>query len=167
MSYDRAEISLYFPVFIAIREKPKDGKILRIILQPLTSLTVLNANVEYRRLLLSKFVSNAEVVFASVLRSDEKALTNLRFVSSQRVDAFTVTFDYMSPLYPIIQELIAAISRNYNLNEIAAAEQLYNSKLYAQLEVEETKIWHLSVPALMNLFINEYNTGELNLEGIL
>jgi hypothetical protein len=81
--------------------------------------------------------------------------------------AFDITIAYTSSLYPIIQELIANIASKYNLNEIAAAEQLYNSKLYAQLEVEGTKIWHLSIPALMSLFINEHTTGKLNLEEFL
>jgi hypothetical protein len=103
-------------------------------------------------------------LYNQVVFKNEKSLKNLHFVSSERVTDFEITIDYLSPLYPIIQELIANISSKYNLNEMAAAEQLYNSKLYAQLEIEETKIWHLSIPALMNLFINEHNTGELNLE---
>jgi hypothetical protein len=106
-------------------------------------------------------------LYNQIVFKNEKSLKNLHFVTSNRVDDFEIAIDYTSPLYPIIQELIASIASNYNLNEIAAAEQLYNSKLYAQLEVEATKIWHLSVPALMNLFINEHNTGKLNLEGIV
>jgi hypothetical protein len=106
-------------------------------------------------------------LYNQIVFKNEKSLKNLHFVSSTRVDDFDITIDYLSPLYPIVQELIANIAGKYNLNEIAAAEQLYNSKLYAQLEVEGTKIWHLSIPALMNLFINEYNTGNLNLEGLL
>jgi hypothetical protein len=98
---------------------------------------------------------------------NEKSLKNLHCVSSKCVDDFVITIAYTSPLYPIIQELIANIASKYNLNEIAAAEQLYNSKLYAQLEVEGTKIWHLSISALMSLFINEHTTGKLNLEEFL
>ncbi|GHT43483.1 hypothetical protein AGMMS49965_17350 [Bacteroidia bacterium] len=106
-------------------------------------------------------------LYNQVVFKNEKSLKNLHFVTSNRVDDFDIAIDYTSPLYPIIQELITTIASNYNLNELAAAEQLYNSKLYAQLEVEATKIWHLSIPALMNLFINEHNTGKLNLEGIV
>jgi hypothetical protein len=106
-------------------------------------------------------------LYNQIVFKNEKSLKNLHFIGSKCVDDFEITIDYTSPLYPIVQELIANISSNYNLNEIAAAEQLYNSKLYAQLEVEETKIWHLSIPALMNLFINEHNTGKLNLDGIV
>jgi hypothetical protein len=106
-------------------------------------------------------------LYNQIVFKNEKALKNLRFMSSKRVDDFDILIDYTSPLYPIIQELIANISSKYNLNEIAAAEQLYGSQLYAQLEVEGTKIWHLSIPALMTLFINEHTTGKLNLEEFL
>ena len=42
-----------------------------------------------------------------------------------------------------------------------ALNRLYSSKLYGKLEQEATKVWHLSVPTLFSLFLQEINTGKI------
>jgi hypothetical protein len=38
---------------------------------------------------------------------------------------------------------------------------LYESKLFASLEEEQTKLWHLSALAMFGLFNEEHQTGYL------
>lgn len=61
----------------------------------------------------------------------------------------------------IIPRLIKTIMNNMDLNENDALTLLYSSKLYEQLEREETKLWHLSVLALYDLFREEQETGKI------
>ena len=49
------------------------------------------------------------------------------------------------------------------INEDEAFNLLYNSKLYAALEDEETKVWTYSVPKLFDLYQEEITTGKLEL----
>jgi len=48
-----------------------------------------------------------------------------------------------------------------NISDKEALNILYASKLYEKLEQEETKVWHLSVPTLYSLFIEEQETGKI------
>ena len=61
----------------------------------------------------------------------------------------------------IIPRLIKTIMDNMGLAESDALTLLYSSKLYEQLEREETKLWHLSVLALYDLFREEQETGKI------
>ena len=61
----------------------------------------------------------------------------------------------------IIPRLIKSIVENGKMAEKEAFTLLYSSKLYEKLDREETKLWHLSVPTLLNMFIEEQNTGEI------
>ena len=56
--------------------------------------------------------------------------------------------------------LVEKIMTDKGLDENAAMENLYSSKLYAMLEKEETKLWHYSVPMLYDLFNEELATGD-------
>ena len=47
------------------------------------------------------------------------------------------------------------------LDENAAMEKLYSSALYSELEKEETKVWHYSVPKLYEILDNETKSGQL------
>ena len=51
---------------------------------------------------------------------------------------------------------------NRNLTNIEATELLYNSSLYAMLENEESKLWHLSPLTLYELLEEELETGHIN-----
>lgn len=64
-------------------------------------------------------------------------------------------------LQTISTGLVAKIIVETGLEEDAAMEKLYSSKLYSALEKEETKVWHYSVPKLYELWENETKTGRL------
>jgi len=61
----------------------------------------------------------------------------------------------------IVPRLIKTIIKNMNIAEKDAFTMLYQSKLYEQLEKDETKLWHLSVPTLYEMFREEQETGQI------
>ena len=61
----------------------------------------------------------------------------------------------------IIPRLIRMLMEKQSLTEKEALTQLYGSELYRQLEREETKLWHLSVPTLYELLVEEKETGHI------
>ena len=56
---------------------------------------------------------------------------------------------------------ISWIISNAGTDKKEAIKSLYASKLYKTLENEETKLWHLSVPALYDLYMEEQETGAI------
>ena len=68
---------------------------------------------------------------------------------------------FSSMLFLIVPQVIKLIIDNYNIAENTATEWLYDSELYAQLEDEQTKLWHLSPFALFEMFCEEKNTGKI------
>ena len=58
---------------------------------------------------------------------------------------------------PIIQRLMD----ERGLDAKAAADLLYESHLYETLEIEETKLWHLSPQMLCDLLLEELETGKI------
>jgi hypothetical protein len=58
--------------------------------------------------------------------------------------------------------VIKIIMENKNLTNIEATKLFYNSDLYAMLEKEESKLWHLSPLTLHELFEEELATGKIN-----
>jgi len=69
---------------------------------------------------------------------------------------FKATLEMLIPL--IIKEII----KSRNVNEQEAFELLYSSFLYSKLEVESTKLWHLSQLTLANLLNEELETGTIS-----
>ena len=61
----------------------------------------------------------------------------------------------------IIPPLIAEIVKRNSIDELAAADQLYHSRLYAQLAREELKLWHYSPVTLCDMFDEERRTGKI------
>lgn len=61
----------------------------------------------------------------------------------------------------IIPRLVRMLMEKQSLTEKEALTQLYHSELYRQLECEETKLWHLSIPTLYNLWVEEKETGHI------
>lgn len=61
----------------------------------------------------------------------------------------------------IVPRLIKRIMDGQNLTEKEALTALYASELYRQLEREETKLWHLSVPTLYDLWLEEKASGSI------
>jgi hypothetical protein len=68
---------------------------------------------------------------------------------------FKATLEMLVPL--VIKEM----TKSRKLSEKEAFEILYSSELYSKLEVEETKLWHLSQVTLVNLLNEELETGNI------
>jgi hypothetical protein len=61
----------------------------------------------------------------------------------------------------LIPLVIREIMKNRNVSEQEAFDLLYSSFLYSKLEVESTKLWHLSQLTLANLLNEELETGTI------
>ena len=68
-------------------------------------------------------------------------------------------FDGILPV--IVSGLAQKIALEQALEEQAVLSALYNSKLYALLEQEDTGVWQYSVPFLYEKFREEISTGKL------
>jgi hypothetical protein len=68
---------------------------------------------------------------------------------------------FSSQLYLIASQLIGLIAEKNSVDEEKATELLYTSELYAGLEDEKTKLWHLSHLALFEMFCEEQETGKI------
>lgn len=55
----------------------------------------------------------------------------------------------------LVEQVVHLITENYAYDEMTASNEFYNSKVYALLEQEETKLWHFSPLTLFNLFDEE------------
>jgi len=69
--------------------------------------------------------------------------------------------EYKATLQMLVPMIIQIIIEEKNLQIIPAVKLLYVSKLYEKLEIENTKLWHLSPLALYELLEMEINTGKL------
>ena len=61
----------------------------------------------------------------------------------------------------ISADLVGMIVKKKNISEPDAIAKLYNSKLYAALEQEDTKVWQYSTDMLYSLLEQEERTGEI------
>lgn len=68
--------------------------------------------------------------------------------------------EFESLLYTITANTVNLIMQHTGWNEDTAMERFVRSKVYTQLEKEETKVWHYSTIMLAQLFDNE-RTGNL------
>jgi hypothetical protein len=74
-----------------------------------------------------------------------------------------VTPEKFSALLAILNPpVVQLIMDNRKLTAIDAATLLYNSALYAMLENEGSKLWHLSPLTLYELLEEEIMTGSIN-----
>jgi hypothetical protein len=74
-----------------------------------------------------------------------------------------MTQEKLSALLAIINPpIVQLIIDNRKLTNIEATTLLYNSALYAMLENEESKLWHLSPLTLYELFEEELVTGSID-----
>lgn len=58
-------------------------------------------------------------------------------------------------------DLVKKIADKQNISDNEAIKKLYDSKLYAMLEDEETKVWQYSTDMLYYLFEQEETTGTI------
>lgn len=61
----------------------------------------------------------------------------------------------------IVPQVIDRMVKNYGMDAEDAMRQLYESQLYADLERESSKLWHLSPLALAELWYSEKTTGHI------
>ncbi|MDR2576041.1 MAG: hypothetical protein LBC52_06315 [Treponema sp.] len=74
-----------------------------------------------------------------------------------------MTPEKLSALLAILNPtVVKLIMDNRKLNNIEATTLFYNSGLYAMLENEESKLWHLSPLTLYELLEEELVTGNIN-----
>lgn len=59
----------------------------------------------------------------------------------------------------LVPQVIHLITEKYPYDELTAANEFYRSELYALLEQEDTKLWHLSPLTLFHMFDEEKQTG--------
>jgi len=69
--------------------------------------------------------------------------------------------EFKATLQMLIPMVIQIIMDKKEISVIPAVKLFYLSKLYSKLEIECTKIWHLSPLALYEILEIELNTGEL------
>ena len=74
-----------------------------------------------------------------------------------------MTAEKLSALLTILNPpVVQSIIDNKKLTNIEATKLFYNSALYAMLENEESKLWHLSPLTLYELLDEELETGSIN-----
>jgi hypothetical protein len=74
-----------------------------------------------------------------------------------------MTAEKLSALLAVLNPaIVQLIMDNRKLTNIEATELLYNSALYAMLETESSKLWHLSPLTLYELLEEELTTGNIN-----
>jgi hypothetical protein len=69
--------------------------------------------------------------------------------------------EFQTVLQVIVSGLVQMIVERQGVSDNEVLSRLYSSQLYAKLEQEETKVWHLSVPTLYSLFVEEEETGKI------
>jgi hypothetical protein len=70
--------------------------------------------------------------------------------------------EFKATLEMLIPLIIEEITKSRNIDEQSAFDLLYSSFLYSKLEIESTKLWHLSQLTLANLLNEELETGTIN-----
>ncbi len=60
----------------------------------------------------------------------------------------------------LVPQIVHMIAENYQLDEVAASNDFYKSKVYSLLEQEDTKLWHMSALTLFNMYDEEKKTGD-------
>lgn len=61
----------------------------------------------------------------------------------------------------LVPQVLNLIVERCHLDEVTAHKEFYDSKVYALLEQEDTKLWHLSALTLFNMFEEERRTGTI------
>ena len=71
-----------------------------------------------------------------------------------RQEQFLAMMPYIST------DLVATIVEKQNVSEEEAIKKLYDSRLYAVLEDEQTKVWQYSTSMLYSLLVQEEKSGQ-------
>ena len=62
----------------------------------------------------------------------------------------------------LLPQIIREIINNESIDEDQAVESFYRSRVYAVLENEQTKLWHLSAKAIYELYNQEKQNGVID-----
>ena len=68
---------------------------------------------------------------------------------------------FTATMQMIVPQVIDRMVKEYCMEAGNAMKELYNSRLYADLERESSKLWHLSPLALAELWHSEKTTGHI------
>ena len=63
----------------------------------------------------------------------------------------------------LVPQVIQLICENDSVDEVTAAREFYESKVYSLLEQEDTKLWHFSPLTLFNMYDEEKRTGNFEI----
>ena len=66
----------------------------------------------------------------------------------------------------LVPQVVQLIHENYSMDEMAASKEFYESKVYALLEQEDTKLWHFSPLTLFNMYDEEKKTGNFEMDQV-
>ena len=69
--------------------------------------------------------------------------------------------EFKATLQMLVPMVIQTIMDKKNISALEAIKSLYLSGLYKKLEIEKTKLWHLSPHALYEILEIELKTGKL------
>jgi len=72
-----------------------------------------------------------------------------------------MSLEYKATLQMLVPMIIQTIIEKKNITTIDAIKTFYTSIIYEKLEMEQTKLWHLSPLALYELWEMECNTGKV------
>lgn len=59
----------------------------------------------------------------------------------------------------LVPQIIQLIIENYEIDEVTASREFYESEVYSLLEQEDSKMWHFSPLTLFNMYEEERKTG--------
>ena len=59
----------------------------------------------------------------------------------------------------LVPQIIQLIIENYEIDEVTASREFYESEVYSLLEQEESKLWHFSPLTPFNMYEEERKTG--------
>lgn len=68
---------------------------------------------------------------------------------------------FSAMLMLIVPQVIRLIIQHYGYDEVEASMRFYVSQVYALLEQEDTKLWHLSPLTLFHMYDEEQKTGTI------
>ena len=65
---------------------------------------------------------------------------------------------FQAVLTMLVPQIVQLICENDTVDEMTASRELYESRVYALLEQENTKLWHFSPLTLYNMYDEEKRT---------
>jgi hypothetical protein len=64
-------------------------------------------------------------------------------------------------MYRRANDIVSRIIEQYNIDENQAIHTFYNSQTYKLLSDEDTKVWWLSTPAILDIYQAEVVAGDI------